>query len=546
MDLSKYDGEIRSLARGVLDARSRNDPCGIKLCEKLLSAAQASGDAALLGFAYYYYAEACFLFNRYEKFRANLLKGMKYQQAVSANDLMARSYNMLAIDAMNQGSTDLGLDYFLKALGMCELCCDNYQAGVIHMNIAQVYIRLRSYDTAIKHLRRSVQLIRKHPSQPLCLYNLVSAYCTQGECYLAMHKPDRAHDCMERVNKITDSGKLSPADNLRLIPVHCFEIKLSHYDKDYASRDRSLVNLVESLEKTEVVADSFDDVYDLGAFMLDIGRSDLALRMIQRVRPCIEASGILNLRFKLAAFCVQYYKQVRDRDGLFSASLEYYELSQAMENSRIQSYQYSVEIHTAMDELRRKQLSILEENVRLTHQAETDPLTALPNRYALNRHSEAAFERAYRNKTPLAVCIIDIDHFKEFNDTYGHQAGDTCLASIAAKLADIADGRTFCARYGGDEFVVIYEGMTDDEVNEKAEQLRSAVSSLQIPHSRNSVAPYVTISQGIRNSVPVEDNRLWDYLFAADNALYHIKGTQKGGILLIHKTKLADSTFNAE
>ena len=60
------------------------------------------------------------------------------------------------------------------------------------------------------------------------------------------------------------------------------------------------------------------------------------------------------------------------------------------------------------------------------------------------------------------------------------------------------------------------------------------------------MAPYVTISQGIRNSVPVEDNRLWDYLFAADNALYHIKGTQKGGILLIHKTKLADSTFNAE
>jgi diguanylate cyclase (GGDEF)-like protein len=102
----------------------------------------------------------------------------------------------------------------------------------------------------------------------------------------------------------------------------------------------------------------------------------------------------------------------------------------------------------------------------------------------------------------------------------------------------------FCARYGGDEFVVIYEGMTDEEVLAQAEQLRTSILEMKIPHSSSPVAPYVTISQGIRNSVPVKENRLWDFLFAADNALYHVKGTNKGGILLIHKTQVAESMFS--
>lgn len=162
----------------------------------------------------------------------------------------------------------------------------------------------------------------------------------------------------------------------------------------------------------------------------------------------------------------------------------------------------------------------------------------------MNRFSDAAFERAFKNGSTLAVCILDVDCFKEYNDTYGHLAGDQCLHMIAERLSEMSGGKIFCARYGGDEFVAICESMTDEEVLLKAEALRASVLGMQIPHCKSSVAPYVTISQGFRNSIPVEENRLWDYLFAADNALYHVKDTQKGSILLIHKTEVSESMFS--
>jgi diguanylate cyclase (GGDEF)-like protein len=544
MDFSKYSTEIQQIVEQLKAADASRDPAVLQHCATLVKAAQKTADPALLGYAYYHLAQASFFYNHYENFRKNLLRGMKYQQSVCDHDLLANSYNMLAIDAMNKGYTDLGLDFFLKALSFCDSKQSNYRAGVIHMNIAQVYIRLKMESTALQHLRQGIREIKRQPEHPFYRSNLIFAYCTAGECYLEMSKPAQAHKCMDRVLAYMASGEVNKADNLLTIPFHCFQAKLYHFDRDYQKRDESLVELVESLERTPSIADVFDDIFDLGSFILQIGRTELAHRMIQRLQASKEVAGIVSLKFRLADFRTQYYQQTTDRDGLYAALLDYYELSREMESDRIQSYQYSAEIQTAMEELRRKQMTILEENVQLTQQVETDALTELPNRYALNRFSDAAFERAYKNSSTLAVCILDVDHFKEYNDTYGHLEGDKCLHAIADRLSDMSGNSIFCARYGGDEFVVIYEGMTDEEVLAQAEQLRTSILEMKIPHSSSPVAPYVTISQGIRNSVPVKENRLWDFLFAADNALYHVKGTNKGGILLIHKTQVAESMFS--
>lgn len=544
MDFSNYEKEIQQLAADLLAAHNRNDPATLRYSALLVEAAQKTADSALLGFAYYYLAEASFFFNHYENFKKNLLKGMKYQQVSDSTDLLANSYNMLAIDAMNEGYTDLGLDFFLKALSLCDLRHDEYRSGVIHMNIAQVYIRLKMESTAIQYLRKCTREIQKYPERPFYYNNLISAYCTEGECYLKMGKPKQAHKCMDQVLEYMKSVRITVTDNLLIIPFHRFQIRLYDYENDYARRDQSLVKLVESLERAEGIADVFDDIYDLGSFVLEIGRPELAWRMIQRIRTSVESSGIVNLKFRLASLCVQYYQQTNDQEDLYKSALEYYELSKEMENGHIQSYQYFAEIQTSMEKMRRRQIEILEENVQLTHEAETDPLTKLPNRYALNRFSDAAFERAFRNGSTLAVCILDVDCFKEYNDTYGHLAGDQCLRMIAERLSEMSGDKIFCARYGGDEFVVICEGMTDGEVLLKTEALRVSVLGMQIPHCKSSVAPYVTISQGIRNSVPVKKNRLWDYLFAADNALYHVKNTQKGSILLIHKTEVSEGMFS--
>ena len=80
-------------------------------------------------------------------------------------------------------------------------------------------------------------------------------------------------------------------------------------------------------------------------------------------------------------------------------------------------------------------------------------MTGLANRYRLNAYSEKVLDYCYEHRLPLAMEILDIDFFKQYNDNYGHQQGDECIIAIADELKKMEDGQTFCARYGGDEFM---------------------------------------------------------------------------------------------
>ena len=180
-----------------------------------------------------------------------------------------------------------------------------------------------------------------------------------------------------------------------------------------------------------------------------------------------------------------------------------------------------------------------EENVRLTKKAEYDELTGLPNRYHLRFYADAAFERAYNARTNFALEMVDVDYFKQYNDFYGHQKGDECLKLVAGEIKKLCQKNPaiYAARYGGDEFILIYENMTDEEVLAYAKELGDAVKGLHLSRA-DGQGGEITISQGIRNSVPLKKNRVWDYTFSADTALYRVKGKERGGIRLIHRAKL--------
>ena len=103
---------------------------------------------------------------------------------------------------------------------------------------------------------------------------------------------------------------------------------------------------------------------------------------------------------------------------------------------------------------------------------------------------------------------------------------------IADELKKMQDGRIFCARYGGDEFVIIYEGMTEKEVFAEAENLRERILARKLEHAYSKALPIVTISQGICVDIPAEETRSWDFLHAADNMLYQVKKQSRNNIAL--------------
>ena len=135
--------------------------------------------------------------------------------------------------------------------------------------------------------------------------------------------------------------------------------------------------------------------------------------------------------------------------------------------------------------------------------------------------------------------MVDLDFFKQYNDRFGHQRGYECLKLVAEEIKKLCQRHTgiYAARYGGDEFVLIYENMSDKVILSYARELADSVIALNLKHSEEE-GGVITISQGIRNSVPLKKNRVWDYTFAADMALFKVKGRERGGILLIHRAKL--------
>jgi diguanylate cyclase (GGDEF)-like protein len=185
--------------------------------------------------------------------------------------------------------------------------------------------------------------------------------------------------------------------------------------------------------------------------------------------------------------------------------------------------QISFQLHTE-NMLLRAQHSLHKLNQAYESLAMQDSLTELPNRRHFDQIFRKEFERAQRHRTPLSLLMIDVDHFKRFNDIYGHPAGDACLKAIGHKIrADLFRPADFPARYGGEEFVVLLPETAKEGAIIIADRLRHAISELHIQHSGNTTG-FVTISIGL--STLFESNKittLEKLIDAADKALYQAK-----------------------
>jgi diguanylate cyclase (GGDEF)-like protein len=185
------------------------------------------------------------------------------------------------------------------------------------------------------------------------------------------------------------------------------------------------------------------------------------------------------------------------------------------------------ERHTWLMNVReRLRLSNLEDaNAQLTRLSEVDPLTDLANRRSFERQLKQLWMRYLALRQPLSLMMIDVDHFKLYNDRLGHPAGDQCLKQVAATIRGhvrSASGE-LAARLGGEEFAVLLPGLTEERAEEVAQRIRTAVQSLRIAHEAVSDDAVVTVSIGIATADGAHLASPQRLLEAADSALYLAK-----------------------
>ena len=153
-----------------------------------------------------------------------------------------------------------------------------------------------------------------------------------------------------------------------------------------------------------------------------------------------------------------------------------------------------------------------------------DGLTQIANRRHFDQTLDEEWRRAVRNPQPLSLLMCDVDFFKQYNDTYGHQAGDDCLRAVAQALKGSAQraGETV-ARYGGEEFGIIVPNVDSDNAVKLANLIRKRLAGFQIPHATSKVDSFVTISIGIATLVPAAGGSCEALVEGADRALYEAK-----------------------
>lgn len=177
----------------------------------------------------------------------------------------------------------------------------------------------------------------------------------------------------------------------------------------------------------------------------------------------------------------------------------------------------------AEKELREAHSALAVANAHLQKLAQFDALTGLPNRGYFDRRLARVFKQAQRDGTALALVMVDVDFFKQFNDTYGHVKGDNCLTRVAAALRTVVRRpEDFVARYGGEEMVILLRGTGVEGAIAVAEAARRAVSELAIPHAASNMG-VVTVSLGVAALVPVAQISPTELVAASDAALYAAK-----------------------
>lgn len=486
----------------------------IQYCNKLEEYADETKSDYLKGYSLFHKGYCNYWLNRPEEGVAHLSVAINCLIRAEEWVLVARSYNALGNIADFQGDLSLAIDCYFKGLSCSrEHNLDNI-SFYLESNLANIYLALGEPGNAEPKLLSCEKKLEK------CEFTRSAKtilYANLTNCYILLNKLDTAERYLELLKKESEENR----DLLEQISVLCLETEIYNAKGDLAARDRAITELQNTEFTTIVVFDALNELCSHAMRLLEIENYEAFLKLVDQIDSLAEGT---NVKKKTSRLRLKYYKKIGDEENCTKMALLYFEIVEQQEKQQNKIISHNILTRANLEEEAERRKEIEKTNLMLKRKSEKDALTGMNNRYKLNELSELAFHKAYMDGAPLSVEILDIDYFKEYNDHYGHQAGDECLIKIANAIQSMEefDG-VHTGRYGGDEFLIIYEGYEIDDVKRLVERLRTMIHEMNIEHKYSKASDRVTISQGIFHKIPVSGNKLWDFLYSADMALYAVK-----------------------
>ena len=500
-----------------------------RLCIAELGHAKKSSDDYLLGHAYYHLERCRFMEGNIGALLSIHVKGVEYLKRSEQWEKLASLECRFGLVASLQDNTSLALDSYIDAAAIAGEHGLEKAAATAHLNIGELYKNYGDYGAA-KHSLVTALKHAKAATGKESLANLKRRiYASLSYCESKLGNLDEASDFLEMANELSkDAEGVRGDSSLDVI----FASLAYCAAKGEGDVNRLIFEIRNRLQAGANLYYASEYLRDLCVYLRDAGRYGDLLYVIETVERVAPKEILPALMLLLAMVRVDYYKSVGDSEMYRTSLVSYYEI-------RRKRVEIMSMFATSVIDYRFRLNAIVTENENMEDsidvfrtKSETDPLTGLYNYSKLRVVLERQVEECRKQGHSLGLSIIDVDYFKQFNDKYGHQSGDDALKAVADCMKAYSSDRVIGGRYGGDEFIMIFINMKDSEVLAICEGIKNRLREKAVPHYYTS-SGYLSISQGVRNSVPTNLNKSWDYLYAADTALYDVKDYAKGSIQMV-------------
>ena len=483
MDLNGLPQTVQNFINDTIHQYRETGSClDYDTCQKILEYAADTGSQKLTGLGLYYLAECYWQKGEYENTMQCLTESVGYMKKAQMYELLAQAHNMMGAVSDRKNNRMLALSSYYNSLKYAEKYHYYYVQGMAESNIAYTLVRMRLRQEAIQHYRIAIACYDKSEKTYQLNYNRINCMIECGCCHMYLGEMEEA---LQLWNEIEQILREAPESYYSKITLEMYRIPCELLKGHEEEALKLATDLLEQLSDRDIFEEFMDELVIL-AGILAILPDGKYLEELIRIIDEKNVEAYYNIFLDLYPFKVQSILRKGDMGEYVKYTRQY-----------LETYvKFRQENHRAL-------VSVMELQDRL------------------------------RNVTLDREELMDIDFFKEYNDHYGHLMGDRCLKAIAGVLQKIQiPGQVFCARYGGDEFMIVYTGMTVEQIRRISEDILREVRMLKIPHECSRCSKYVSISQGVFARIPMENNREWDFTSRADELLYKAKNCGRDGICL--------------
>ena len=511
------------IMKQILTVRHESPEQERELCFTLLSQCEDHYEEA---FARTYLADALSSMGLLDSAIQECKKALDITLRNNYEELSLTLYNLIGIIYTHTDDEQGALDYYFKGIKLATRMNDNMMCGALFANIAFLYRKFQAYDKAIETLRMAYDIVQKASENKMHVAFNDYVYSRElAGIELQRGQPDRAMEILQQIDNLEEH-----LDDTELL------IMYAAYYQQKQNKEESFKYLKIVLEQIEKDDNQFQRIsyyFDIIETLLLLEEYEEAEKIAQKAEVVLRGMNIPGKWVMLAEYEIQIYEKLGDSQKAGRAYEMYYKKDVQQSENRKQTEVKRLKKRIELQKEINKRADIEARKIMLVSQSEQDELTKIYNRRGIKRHVGVKFKETQQLQKSFSIAIVDVDYFKEYNDTYGHPAGDNILQTIAQILEESVSKAGIVGRYGGDEFLIAIAQRNSEEVEQTICRIREKLKQKAIKNRRSTVSEYVTVSIGAVNVVPERNTLLSEYIHAADHALYEIKKTSKNGFLVL-------------